>query len=542
MDLLKQSTGQAREVLVSMPPLSRAIGLVLLFIVFGGTAMLFQSAGVSNQELLFGGRLLVDHELDAIELAFSRAGLNAWSREGRQIQIPKDQRAQYLAALSDASALPFTLRNPMKEAMEASNLFDSSSQRDSREMLAKEQELGIKIAAFPDVQWASVDYDEGEKRGLASSRQRSASVLVMPETDQPLRPSRIKSIEALVRGSFAGLSADDIVVIDTNATVDESTEQEDPLLKKQKEAELRVEQKLRGLLAGFPAKIAVSAQIDPAMDVRREVISLPPESVQLLTPKSLIDVMDASTFPVGSRLETASVIGKRSVVVSEASSSSAFQDPSGQVHAHQFEESKFASLQVKSVRVSVGLPTSYYEQLYMQEYRKMNPVAVEESMPLMSEPDLERLRVKTREVIQSAVTVLLPSVDSDSLTDPLVEVWDYTDFPADSFDREDRNAVVMEWLSGTWPYFLPIALLVFGGAVLVSHSRLTRKSRVVTTSDLYENQSADLDSHGEDRTHAFHSAQHLPAGDRVKRKLADSCAADPETSASVIKDWLRNAA
>jgi flagellar biosynthesis/type III secretory pathway M-ring protein FliF/YscJ len=178
----------------------------------------------------------------------------------------------------------------------------------------------------------------------------------------------------------------------------------------------------------------------------------------------------------------------------------------------------------------------------MQEYRKMNPVAVEESMPLMSEPDLERLRVKTREVIQSAVTVLLPSVDSDSLTDPLVEVWDYTDFPSDSFDREDRNAVVMEWLSGTWPYFLPIALLVFGGAVLVSHSRLTRKSRVVTTSDLYENQSADLDSHGEDRTHAFHSAQHLPAADRVKRKLADSCAADPETSASVIKDWLRNAA
>ena len=36
--------------------------------------------------------------------------------------------------------------------------------RNSREMLAKEQDLGIKIAAFPDVQWASVDYDEGEKK------------------------------------------------------------------------------------------------------------------------------------------------------------------------------------------------------------------------------------------------------------------------------------------------------------------------------------------------------------------------------------------
>ena len=98
--------------------------------------------------------------------------------------------------------------------------------------------------------------------------------------------------------------------------------------------------------------------------------------------------------------------------------------------------------------------------------------------------------------------------------------------------------MVMEWLSDTWPYFLPIALLVFGGAVLVSQSRQTRKSRVVMTSDLSENQTDDLGSMADDRTHAFHTAQHLPAGDRDKRKLADSCAADPETTASVIKDWL----
>ncbi len=540
MDLLKQSTGQAREVLVSMPPLSRAFGLTLLFIVLGGAAMLFQSPGVSNQELLFGGRLLVDHELDAIELAFSRAGLNAWSREGRQIQIPKDQRAQYLAALSDASALPFTLRNPMKDAMEASNVFDSSSQRDSREMLAKEQDLGIKIAAFPDVQWASVDYDEGEKRGLASSRQRSASVLVMPESDQPLRPSRIKSIEELVRGSFAGLSADDIVVIDTNATAEELIEQEDPLLRKQKEAEVRIEQKLRNLLAGFPAKIAVSAQIDPTMDVRREVLRIQPESVQLLTPKSLIKVLDQSSNPMGSRLETASVIGKRSVVVSEASSTAERTTSIDQVQSHQFEESKLASLQVKSVRVSVGLPTSYYEQLYLQERSKLNPSVVESRMSAMSDSDLERLRLKTRAIIQSAVTVLLPTVESDYLAEPLVEVWDYNDFSSADLNHANQDAIVLEWISDTWTVFLPI--LIFGGVLLFGFLRVTRKNSVNSNMDSPGHPLGDFGSLQEGRPNANSSLQKPSMQGGVDHRLRESFASDPETSASVIKDWLRNAA
>ena len=240
MELLKQSTGQARDVFVSMPPLSRVIFIAMMILVIGGLAMFIRSSSTPNHELLFGGRTLVDHELDAIELAFSRSGLNAWSREGRQIQIPRDKRSEYLSALSEASALPFTLRNPMQEALESNNLFDSNSARDSREMLAKEQDLGMKITAFPDIQWASVEYDQGEKRGLSATRPQSASVLVMPEGSQPLHPNRIKSIEDLVRGSFAGLESEDIVVIDTNAEASGAVENEDPLFRKQKEAEASI--------------------------------------------------------------------------------------------------------------------------------------------------------------------------------------------------------------------------------------------------------------------------------------------------------------
>ncbi len=248
MDLLKQSTGQAREAFVAMPMQSRVISIMLVVAIVIGLAFLVRGSESAGKQMLFGGRSFSEQELDAIELAFSRAGLSAWKREGRRIEIPAESKAEYLAALQESSSLPITLRSYMKEAIKNTNIFDSTGLRDSRETLAKQQDLGIKISAFPDVQWASVEYDQGERRGLSRTRPQSASVLVIPEGTMSLSRNRIKDIENLVRGSYAGLSSDDIEVIDTNSTSGSSlADEDDPLLRKQREAEARVEQKVRSI-------------------------------------------------------------------------------------------------------------------------------------------------------------------------------------------------------------------------------------------------------------------------------------------------------
>ena len=90
-----------------------------------------------------------------------------------------------------------------------------------------------------DVQWASVDYDEGRKEGC-SAKTAICQHFVIPQTDSPLSHNRIKSIQELVRGSFAGLNAEDIVVIDTNANPDDGVFNEDPAFRKQKEVETRM--------------------------------------------------------------------------------------------------------------------------------------------------------------------------------------------------------------------------------------------------------------------------------------------------------------
>ncbi len=539
MDLLRQSTGQARQALDSMPPLSRAVLAIMLLLVLASGSFLYRSAGDSSHEMLFGGRSLVDHELDAIELAFSRAGLDAWQRSGRQIQIPKEKRSEYLAALSDTSALPLTLRNPMKEAMQASNLFDSASMRNSREMLAKEQDLGIKIAAFPDVQWASVDYDEGEKRGLSSPKQQSASILVIPQTDSPLSHNRIKSIQELVRGSFAGLNAQDIVVIDTNANPDDGVFNEDPAFRKQKEVETRIEQKVRNLLADFPAKIAVSAQIDDASDKQRALLKIRSDTVNLLTPKTLLDVLD-NRHPVStSKRDSASVIGNRSVVIT-----SSFDDLVREAADTIGKENQtndyfeFKSLRIKSVRVSVGLPTSYYQQLHTQEFRKNKPGKVGEDVPGMTDQDLADLRGKTEDVIRSAVTVLLPEAKSALTDTPLVEVWDYTDFSGIGVTSTNQAESIFGWMIDSKNNLIYLSLSFLTLLAVVRYSKFLSQRKLLSHEDEVAAESLRLHEMTKRHGELYRPTDHAS---KLERQLSASFESDPELGAKVIQNWIRQA-
>ncbi len=234
--------------------------------------------------MLFGGQSFGEQELAAIEMAFSRASLNDWEREGRRIKIPRESKAAYLAALEESSSLPMTLRSSVQEAINATTVFDSSDLRIAREMHAKEQDLGNKIAAFHEVRWASVEYDRGERRGLSRSTPQSASVVVQPEGTGPLSRPRIMAIKELIRGSYAGMSGDDVVVIDTNSSSTSSlTDDQDPLLRKQQEAEAWVEQKVRRQLVGYPARVAVFAEIDPTMEVETTSLKYDPEPTNLST-------------------------------------------------------------------------------------------------------------------------------------------------------------------------------------------------------------------------------------------------------------------
>ena len=106
MNFLKQSTDQPREVFESMPMQSRIISVMLVAAIAIGLAFLVRGNDNNPKQMLFGGRSMSEQELDAIEVALSAAGLNEWEREGRRIKVPSEVKANYFAALKDASSLP----------------------------------------------------------------------------------------------------------------------------------------------------------------------------------------------------------------------------------------------------------------------------------------------------------------------------------------------------------------------------------------------------------------------------------------------------
>ena len=126
MNLLRQSTDQARQVFLSMPMQSRVIAMMLVAVIAIGLAFLVRGSDTSSTEFLFGGRSMGEQEMDSIEVALSAAGLNNWEREGRRIKVPKDAKSNYLAALGDASSLPIALRTEVDQAIKNSSPFDSS--------------------------------------------------------------------------------------------------------------------------------------------------------------------------------------------------------------------------------------------------------------------------------------------------------------------------------------------------------------------------------------------------------------------------------
>lgn len=545
MSLLKQSTGQAREAFAAMPMQSRIISVLLVAAIGISLAFLFRDADGRKKQLLFGGRSLSEQELDAIEVALSSAGLNEWEREGRRITVPSETKSAYFAALQEASSLPVSLRTHVDEAIKASSPFDSSELRRSREMHAKEQDLGNKIATFPDVRWASVEYDRGDRVGLSRVTPQSASVVVQPEGSAPLPRQRVMAIKELIRGSYAGMSSDDVVVIDTNGTASTAhADEDDPLLRKQREAEARIEQKVRALLVGYPARVAVSAQIDPTMEVEKTTLKYDAEPTNLSNRTTKIESTRTRQAVRGVPGTATNAIGNRAASLDDQVNSDRVKEDRREtsgVAGQQFENSKLAALQVKAVRVSVGLPTSYYDALHARDYLKREPDKSALDVPPLDETSLEKLRAKTEKNIQSAITVLLPEVSAGADRFPLVEVWDYPDMPGPSEVEPQTAKQAMTWLAESWQTMA----LVFLGlvALLVARSAAKGGGNEPAPQEFKEGFGLEMPAPPPEPEEPSEELDRMTiTGGSLKEELVTLVEGNPEVAANVIRGWVGEAA
>ena len=255
--MLRQRTERFKSHLDTVPPLSgasavsRAVACVIAgLLIVGGIYYVTPAGSTETMEPLFGGTVLREMELSQVEFAFSNAGLSDWRREDGRMLIPRETRHEYLAALEQASAHPYALQSSVEEALSEAPYFESESARRMRHQFAKARDLGKKIAAFDDILWASVDYDEQSAGGFDGRTIQSASVLLVSDSGKPIAPGRISMIQNLVAGAYAGMAADQVTVTDTSARKTYNGS-DDPLTRQQRQAEYELEQRLTELLGGY---------------------------------------------------------------------------------------------------------------------------------------------------------------------------------------------------------------------------------------------------------------------------------------------------
>lgn len=472
MKSLVQAYDWLQTAIRAMPVASRWTSAGLLVLIVIGLAWTLGSDSVEDSEFLFGGRSLTESEADLVELAFSEAGLSAWARDdGRRIRVPLVNRNEYLSALSDSASLPLSLRSRVQEAIEQASPFEPREQRQARESYAKAQDLGRKISAFPEIRWASVEYDRGERPGLSRSRSQSASVFVSPEGTDPLTKFRVNIIKELVRASYADMRSDDVVVIDTNASeIDSSWEDEDPVLRKRLEEENAYEQKVQNALAGYgPIRVTAHAEldVDPTIDSGsqgNELVGGSPDFrgrvLAVATPES--ESLGAETREVGSRRLTLAQPQDYRV--------GAANQAVGLGGNTESARTRLTNVQVKRIRISVGLPASYYDQILLQDFLRENPEKAADEMPMPTDEMRQRKRIETENQIKAAVTPLLPTSVPDDDAVPLVSVWDYPDLPQPSVAESAEYTAgegMVSWVSDSWRVLALLGLFAFAIAVPV---------------------------------------------------------------------------
>lgn len=541
MSFFKSQSDQARVIFAAMPLQSRIIMGMLLVAIGVGLAFLVSGSNTRRTVPLFGGRSLSEQEMASMEMAFSRNGLNDWDREGTRISVPADTKSEYLAVLEGSTTLPMSIRSNVEDAIDKASVFDSTDMRRSREQYAREKDLADAIMKFSDIRTATIAYDRGQRQGFSRTPIQSATVVIQPIGSEPLSRRRIRMLQEMVRGAYSGMTAEDVVVTDLNGTSTSMVDDDDPMLRKQREAELIVENKIRNVLVGYPARVAVLAEIDPSMDAEKTTVSYDATPTTLASDSKKVESSNFEMAVGGEPGVVPNAVGNRPQSLSEPVETSKLKQDERQtrsVTGQTFENTRSASLQVKNVRVTVGLPRSYYENLLVRAALKRDPNTKPEDVDISDPVELERLRTETEKNIQSAVTPLLPELSAGADPADLVHVWEYPDPAPEPQPPSQTATAALTWLANSWQTLALVGLALV--ALLVARSAAT--AATATPTEFAEGFGLELPEPPVVEAASGREDTMSITGASLQDELKSIVDENPDVAANVIRGWIGEAA
>ncbi len=563
MNILSNIGTQLSELFGSLTPSARIMAGLMIGVIVVSLGWIVSTETSGDYESLLGGIALSNAEMDRIETAFGDAQLRDYQREGKQIRIPKGTKDLYLKALSSAGALPREWGSYKDRALQDSNVFESSEKLRARLETSDERELANILRRMPGIEFAAVRYDE-ERKGFGRETDRVCSIELQGPQNQPIPDGTLRRIAEHASKYFAGLPLSKISVLDLgtgnlfNESDDPRSASKNRVLEAQQDWESHFERKIADVLVGYgDYKLLVTADIDPTIIHEQEKLAYDPTAITVESTESRKDSENSKPSPNGPPGSDANGLGNKpqrieSSVAGQTSKTKESEANERRVTGTDVERSEKAGLTPTGVRVSIGIPESYYREVFANRQVIANPKAKAEEIPAPTDQQLSDLEVETEATIRSAVETVAMGVRVGDDRKPFVSIYSFPDLPVPEIPAPSMASTAVAWLGQSWS---TLALLV---VVLVSLGMMFSwiKSQGESDSDrkfaegfgleVPENMGDQLDISEEEEGSEGGNTRNKPefavSGGEMKEDLSTLIKENPDAVVNLLKTWMGDAA
>ncbi len=563
MNALTQIGKQLSELFNSLTPSARIMAGLMLGVIVVSLGWIVSTESSGDYESLLGGNTFTNAELDRIEIAFGDAQLRDFKRLGRQIMIPRGEKDQYLKALSSSKALPRELGSEIDSALQDGNIFESTEKFIARMDTAKERELANTLMRIPGIEFAAVCHDE-KRTGFGRQSEQVCSIRLQGPLNEPIADTVLQRIAEHASKYFAGLPAKNISVLDlSNANIfnpsdDPLAATEHPMLTAKKAWEQYYDQRIGSILKGYGAvELLVSVEIDPTLVEQQETLKIDPTAVTLQSTESRKDTTNSKAAPGGPPGSDVNGIGNKaqsiaSTTAAQNSTSKESEANERRVAGHEATRKETAALSPTKVTVSIGIPESYYRDVFAHRFLVSNPDKKAEDIPAPTAQELADLKQEREAAVRTAVEGIAIGVRAGDDRKPSITVYAYDDLPLPPFPEPSLAANTLAWFGESWS---TLALMVL---VLVSLGMMFNWVKSQGTGDtdrkfaegfgleVPENMGDELEISGSEELNENGKPRNKldfeVSGGEMKEDLSTLIKENPDAVVNLLKTWIGDAA
>ena len=200
--------------------------------------------------------------------ALQSSGIPAEVKDGKVV-VPASYRSLAVSQLAEAGELPNDTTLLFANLLDRQGFYYSKQQNEQMYVIALQNELARVLRGFDNIRDATVLLDVPEPRGLGRSvRVPTASATVFTNTGRALDQGEVDAIAELIAGAKAGLTVENIRVIDGSIGRQRRPTSPDQVfsasyLEQTAATEAKLQRKLSDLLGYIRGvTIAVTAQVD----------------------------------------------------------------------------------------------------------------------------------------------------------------------------------------------------------------------------------------------------------------------------------------